>query len=167
MKKLINIFILTAFIYCIGHNYVYQGFVYAENQTIDVLLDNVDSKPSSIIIGELDYKYNKIELWHHSGKYWSYKGLQLNDELFGDELGNEIKLEEAINEQITFEIPLDKNLYDKLKGNKNIKIFCSSTLANQKTNKNIPITNLFYDKPIIEFSPEVSIDQIRSTCHLL
>lgn len=38
MKKLIYIFIFTAFIYCIGHNYVYQGFVYAENQTIDVLL---------------------------------------------------------------------------------------------------------------------------------
>jgi hypothetical protein len=86
MKKLIYIFIFTAFIYCIGHNYVYQGFVYAENQTIDVLLDGVDSTPLSIKIGELDSKYNKIELWHHSGKYWSYKGLQINDKFFGKEL---------------------------------------------------------------------------------
>ena len=98
-------------------------------------------------------------------EYWSYKGLQLNDELFGDELGNEIKLEEAINEQITFEIPLDKNLYDKLKGNKNIKIFCSSTLANQKTNKNIPITNLFYDKPIIELIDNIIYFKAKPKLH--
>jgi hypothetical protein len=150
MKKLSYTFILIIFICCINLNYCSTVLCNTENQTIEILLDGIDSRPLSLKIGELESINNTIELWHHSGKYWSYKGIKISDNLFGKDLGNEQKLEEAINEKITFEIPLEQSLYNKLKENKSIKIFCSSTLTTQKTNQNIPIDNLFYDKPIIE-----------------
>ncbi|NLL04385.1 MAG: hypothetical protein GX270_01035, partial [Clostridiaceae bacterium] len=149
MKKLFYA-LISILICCISFSFFFQRIVTAEDQNIEILLAGVDSEPLSIKIGDLESKNNTIELWHHSGKYWSYKGIQIRDEIFGDELGNEHKLEEAINEEITFEIPLDQNLYNKLINNKKIKIYCSSILTTQKTNSNIPIAKLFYDRPIIE-----------------
>jgi len=151
MKKFsyIFIFIILIYYYYISFTYGYQKSVNAENQTIEILLDG-DPKPLSIKIGELEAKNNKIELWHHSGKYWSYKGIQISDSFLGKDLKNEKKLEDAINENIIFEIPLDQNLYNKLNENKNLKIYCSSTLTKQKTGEIIPIKKLFYDKPTIE-----------------
>ncbi|NLL05853.1 MAG: hypothetical protein GX270_08720 [Clostridiaceae bacterium] len=135
MKKLLLAFIYVVLIYYISVNHCFQLAANTENQTIEVLLDGIDSKPLSLKIGELDSKDNKIELWHHSGKYWSYKGLQISDNLLEKNLRNEEKLEEALSEKITFEIPLDQNIYNKLKENKNITIYCSSILTTKKLMK--------------------------------
>jgi|GEM_PF-2856923 len=109
MKKLSYAFIFIILLYYIGFTYGYQKSVNAENQIIEIFVDG-DSKPQSTKIGELEAKNNKIELWHHSDKYWSYKGIQISDGIFGDDLGNEELLEKEINEEITFEIPLEQNL---------------------------------------------------------
>ena len=162
MKKLLLAFIYVVLIYYISVNHCFQLAANTENQTIEVLLDGIDSKPLSLKIGELDSKDNKIELWHHSGKYWSYKGLQISDNLLEKNLRNEEKLEEALSEKITFEIPLDQNIYNKLKENKNITIYCSSILTT-KTNENIPIKDLFYDKPVIELKTTKYISKQTKT----
>ena len=152
MKRLFSSSILFTFIcfLTIIFGIFYPNIVIAENQTIEVLLDGIDNKPTNIIVGEMNPEINTIELWHHSGGYWSYKGLIINDKDLKYDLTNEDILEQLINEKITFEIPLEQNLYNKLQKTAKLKIYCSSTLTVQKTNKTIPIKDLFYDKPIIE-----------------
>ena len=72
MKIFLCLFMLSVLFYAI--NISYPTLVNSENQSIKILLDGIDKKPSSMIIGELNATENAIELWHHSGKYRSYKG---------------------------------------------------------------------------------------------
>ena len=148
MKKFLSIFLFITFILCTNLYYSYSIIVNAENQSIEILLDGIDTRPSSKIIGEFNSEGNTIELWHYSGKYWSYKNLIIEDEVLDNDLRNSEKLEKAINEEITFEIPIEQALYNKIKELTKIKIVCSSTLKSQ-TSENIPITDLFYNKPTI------------------
>lgn len=149
MKKFICISILAIFIYSFTFHYGYQRTIYAENQTIEVVLDGIDAKPLAKKIGEFNYEDNSIEMWHFSGKYWKYKNLIIYDKDLDNLLRSSESLEKAINEEIAFEIPIEQNLYNKIQKLKNIKIMCSSNLKN-KYFENIPIVDLFYDRPVIE-----------------
>jgi len=149
MKKFICISILAIFIYSFSFHYGFLKIIRAENQTIEVLLDGIDAKPLSKTIGEFDYEDISIEMWHYSGKYWKYKNLIIYDKDLDEFLRNSEKLEKAINEEISFEIPIEPNLYDKIQKLKKLKIMCSSNLKN-KYSENIPIIDLFYDRPVIE-----------------
>lgn len=143
--------ICFAIIFCVGITFLFIGDVYSTEQSIEVLLDGIDKKPTTYMLGECNSKNNNIEMWHYSGKYWGYKDIIIKDKDLNNNLKNEEILEQIINEEIIFEIPLEESLYTKLKTNKNVKVFCSSTLKKQKTEEIIPITNLFYNKPTIEF----------------
>lgn len=150
MKKVCCIFIAFVLIYGIEINLAFSRIVNAETQSVEVLIDGVDLAPATEIIGECNSVDNSIELWHYSGGYWKYKGLVIKDEVLEDDLRNSEKLAQLINEEIIFEIPIEQNLYNKLANSRSIKVVCSTTLKNQKTSENIPITDLFYDRPIIE-----------------
>lgn len=149
MKKIVYISIFTILIYCVSLHCGYQEIVHAENQTIEILLDGVDNKPPAKMLGEMDYEDISIELWHFSGKYWGYKNLIIKDEDLDGDLRNEENLEKAINEEVSFEIPIELTLYNKIKMYNKIKVMLSSNLMDQSS-EYIPITALFYDKPIVE-----------------
>jgi hypothetical protein len=110
MKKFLCILLFITFILCANLYYGYSIIVNAENQSIEILLDGIDTRPPSKVIGEFDSEGNIIELWHYSGKYWGYKNLIIEDEVLDNDLRNSEKLEKAINEEITFEIPIEQTL---------------------------------------------------------
>jgi len=142
------LFLLFGIIYI---SYVNCANINAVKEDIEVLYDCVDDKPSTLYLGETEYIENRIEMWHFSGGYWKCKNLVVKDKDLGGDLNNEEKLEQKLNEQIEFQIPLDSNLYNRLIDCKRLKVVCSSGLKTQKDLISIPITDLFYDKPNIEF----------------
>jgi len=121
----------------------------AASPNVEVLIAGVDEEPKTLKIGECTSN-SYIELWHFSGGYWGYNNLKIYDKDLGDDFTNSDSLAKAINGQIEFEITIDSGLYNKLKKMEDIRIVCSTTLTNKKTLENRSLTELFYDKPVIE-----------------
>ena len=121
----------------------------AATPNIEVLIAGIDEEPKTLKIGECTSN-SYIELWHFSGGYWGYNNLKIYDKDLGDDFTNSDSLAKAINGQIEFEITIDPQLYNKLKKHEDIKVVCSTTLTNKKTLENRSLTELFYDKPVIE-----------------
>ncbi len=121
----------------------------AATPNVKVLIAGVDEEPTALKLGECTSN-SYIELWHYSGGYWGYNNLKIYDKDLKYDLTNSDSLEKALNEQIEFEINIDTKLYNELKKYEDIKVFCSTTLTNKMTMENRLITDLFYDKPVIE-----------------
>jgi len=121
----------------------------AATPNIEVLIAGVDEEPKTLKIGECTSN-SHIELWHYSGGYWGYNNLKIYDKDLRHDLKDSDSLANAINKQIEFEITIDPQLYNKLKKHEDIKVVCSTTLTNKKTLENRSLTELFYDKPVIE-----------------
>ena len=121
----------------------------AATPNVKVLIAGVDEEPTALKLGECISNCS-IELWHYSGGYWGFNNLRIYDKDLGHNLQEPDTLANAINKQIEFEISIDSELYNKLKKYEDIKVVCSTTLTNKRTSENRIITELFYDKPVIE-----------------
>ena len=120
------------------------------NTNIEVLILGLDDVPKAGQIGE-SFNFNRyIEMWHHSGGYWSYNDIRIYDSDLEDKLLDESALEDAIDEEITFEFELDSELYSKLTKNENIKVVCSTKLENPVTGEYRPVTDIFHEVPDIQ-----------------
>ncbi|TCK99485.1 hypothetical protein EDC19_0105 [Natranaerovirga hydrolytica] len=147
-KKICYVIILILFI---SLKTIYSNdikTVKGEEQTLDikVILQGEDEVPSIQEIGKIGPLEESIELWHYSGGYWKYGDIVIYDNNLDDYINDPVELGEALNQEITFEIPIDQALYETIKELEEVTILCSTTLEDKS------ITDLFYGKPNIEIS---------------
>ena len=149
-KKTIFITIITIFVVFSILQMKDSVKVYSANNSIEVLIDGIDDLPKAGRIGESIEFEEYIEMWHHSGGYWKYKDIRIDDSVLENDLFNENALANAIDSEITFEYKLDSELYNKLTKNENLKVVCSTKLKDPATGEYKTIDDIFYEKPSVE-----------------
>ena len=120
------------------------------NINIEVLIDGVDDIPKIGRIGEPIKLEEYIEMWHHSGGYWSYEDIKIYDTDLNFDLTDEDALADKIKGEFVIERELDSKIYEKLIKAEDLKVVCSTTLKNPVTDEYKIIYDIFYEKPSIE-----------------
>lgn len=138
LMEIIVIFICSIFI---GLNVC---SINADGKSINVIIVEEESIPETLKIAEYYALDNYIELWHYSGGYWGYKNIKIYDKNLDDTYNSAESFVDLLNDYISFEIPIDDDLYNKLLKNEDVKVVCKTTLPGKK------IADLFYDIPQIE-----------------
>ena len=148
--KNIGVFTIIFIVFIVANVFLINEYVKAQEINIEVLIDGLDDVPNVGRIGE-SIKFEKhIEMWHHSGGYWSYEGIKIYDSELENNLTDEDALAKAIKGEFTFECDLDSELYERLIKIEDLKVVCSTTLKNPITDEYKTIYDIFYEKPSIE-----------------
>lgn len=143
--KMWLLFISTIVIFISILPSIIESNVLAEKRSVEILIADEDKIPIVGKVGEYIFT-DKIELWHYSGGggYWGYKNVIIYDKDLEYDLFNSDKLAHAINEEVTFEVDIEKELYNKINSYEDLIIVCSTTLPGKK------MSDLFTGKPEIE-----------------